>query len=223
MKKIFLLIALFGCLTGFAQDKPVPSISVLGTGTVSVVPDKVIINSRIEHTGKTAAEVQRKNDKVVNEVIKYLKSQGVESKHIQTQYMRLNKEVNYQTSDTMYSANQSISIELVSLKNYEEIMSGLLNAGLNRIDGIQFKTTQQDALQSQARKKAVLNAKMKAEEYAEALGQDAGKAIHISEGQTDNYQPVYRTMEMKADSAEQSIAPGEMEITVKVNVQFELN
>ncbi|MCY2686916.1 SIMPL domain-containing protein [Salinimicrobium sp. TH3] len=224
MKKYLLLIAILGYSFGFAQEKSIPSISVLGTGTVNIVPDKVLINSRIEHTGKTAAEVKRKNDNVVDQVIKFLESQGVASKNIQTEYIRLNKEVNYNTQDTMYSANQAISIELLNLKDYEKIMSGLLDSGLNRIDGIEFRTSRKDDLQSEARKNAVLNAKMKAEEYATALGQSAGKAIHISEVQTNNYQPVYRVMEMKADSAEQqSIAPGEMEITVKVNVEFLLN
>ncbi|MDX1603861.1 MAG: SIMPL domain-containing protein, partial [Salinimicrobium sediminis] len=74
---------------------------------------------------------------------------------------------------------------------------------------------------SEARKKAVLDAQMKAKEYAEALGQEIGKAIRISEIQTDHYQPVYRVMEMKQDSSEQeTIASGEMEVRVKVNVDF---
>ena len=224
MKKYLLIIAFLTGILSFAQEKPTPSISVMGTGTVNIVPDKVLINSRVEHTGKTAAEVKRKNDEVVNRIIKYLKNEGVPPRNIQTEYIRLNKEVNYNTQDTMYSANQSISILLTSLKDYEKIMSGLLNSGLNRIDGVQFQTSKKEALQSEARKKAVLNAKMKAEEYARALDQNAGKAIRISEVQTDHYQPVYRVMEMKADSAEQqTIAPGEMEITVKVNVEFLLN
>lgn len=224
MKKYLLLIAFLVGITSFAQEKPIPSVSVIGTGTVNVVPDRVLINSRIEHTGKTAAEVKRQNDKVVDQVLKYLKSEGVDPKNIQTEYIRLNKEVNYNTQDTMYSANQAISIQLLDLKKYEKIMTGLLNAGLNRIDGIQFQTSKKDALQSEARKKAVLNAKKKAEEYAAALGQSIGKAISISEVQTDHYQPVYRVMEMKSDSAEQeTIAPGEMEIAVKVNVEFLLN
>lgn len=224
MKKYLLLIAFLVGITSFAQEKPIPSVSVIGTGTVNVVPDRVLINSRIEHTGKTAAEVKRQNDKVVDQVLKYLKSEGVDPKNIQTEYIRLNKEVNYNTQDTMFSANQAISIQLLDLKKYEKIMTGLLNAGLNRIDGIQFQTSKKDALQSEARKKAVLNAKKKAEEYAAALGQSIGKAISISEVQTDHYQPVYRVMEMKSDSAEQeTIAPGEMEIAVKVNVEFLLN
>ncbi|NJW54879.1 SIMPL domain-containing protein, partial [Salinimicrobium oceani] len=56
---------------------------------------------------------------------------------------------------------------------------------------------------------------------AEALGQKIGRATRISEVQTDHYQPVYRVMEMKQDSAgQETIAPGEMEVRVKVNVDF---
>ncbi|MDX1760936.1 MAG: SIMPL domain-containing protein [Christiangramia sp.] len=220
MKRILLLLVMLIGAATFAQEQQ-NTVSVIGTGTVNIIPDKVLINSRIEHTGKSAVEVKKQNDKVVNDVIKYLKSQGIASENIQTEYIRLNKEFNYNTKDTFYSANQAISIELQDLKKYEDIMSGLLNSGLNRIDGIEFMTSKKDELQSEARKKAVLDAQMKAKEYAEALGQEIGKAIRISEIQTDHYQPVYRVMEMKQDSSEQeTIAPGEMEVRVKVNVDF---
>lgn len=220
MKRILLLLVMLIGAATFAQEQQ-NTVSVIGTGTVNIIPDKVLINSRIEHTGKSAVEVKKQNDKVVNDVIKYLKSRGIASENIQTEYVRLNKEFNYNTKDTFYSANQAISIELQDLKKYEDIMSGLLNSGLNRIDGIEFMTSKKEALQSEARKKAVLDAQMKAREYAEALGQKIGRATRISEVQTDHYQPVYRVMEMKQDSGEQeTIAPGEMEVRVKVNVDF---
>lgn len=220
MKRILLLLVMLIGAATYAQE-PQNTVSVIGTGTVNIVPDKVLINSRIEHTGKSAVEVKKQNDKVVNDVIKYLKSRGIASENIQTEYVRLNKEFNYNTKDTFYSANQAISIELQDLKKYEDIMSGLLNSGLNRIDGIEFMTSKKEALQSEARKKAVLDAQMKAREYAEALGQKIGRATRISEVQTDHYQPVYRVMEMKQDSAgQETIAPGEMEVRVKVNVDF---
>lgn len=221
MKRYFLFLALFIAISSFAQERQDPAVTVTGTGTVSIVPDKVIINSRIEHTGNSAAEVKKQNDKVVNEVIQYLKSQGIAAKDIQTEYIRLNKEVNYNTNETFYSANQAISILLRDLEKYEMVMSGLLNSGLNRIDGIEFQTSKKEELQAEARKKAVQNARRIAAEYAEALNQKIGPAISISELPTDHYQPVYRMTEMKADSAEQqTIAPGELEINVKVNVAF---
>lgn len=221
MKNYLLLFALLVGTWAFSQETSEPKVTVIGTGTVTVVPDQVVINARVEHTGGSAAEVKKQNDKVVNEVIKYLKTQGIEPKDIQTEYIRLNREFNYNSKDTSYSANQAISIHLRDLRKYETIMSGLLQSGLNRIDGVRFQTSRKMELEAEARKKAVLNARLKAGQYAEALGQEIGKAVRIDEMQSDNYQPMYRVMEMKADSEEQeTIAPGEMEVTVKVNVAF---
>lgn len=221
MKRYILLLTLLAGSLSFAQKNPEPKVTVMGTGTVNVVPDRVVINSRIEHTGSSATEVKEQNDQVVNDVIKYLKSQGIEAKDIQTEYIRLNKEFDYNSKETFYSANEAISILLRDLSKYETVMSGLLQSGLNRIDGIEFKSSKKEELQAEARKKAVLNAKSKAKEFAEALGQQVGQALIIDEVQTDHYQPIHR-MEMKADSSaeQETIAPGEMEVTVKVNVSF---
>lgn len=219
MKKLLLLFAFFTTFATVAQTAQHPLVQVVGEGTVTVVPDKVVIKARVEHSGKSAAEVKRQNDSVVDQVIKYLKSEGIPSKNIQTDYIRLNKEYDYNGKEYFFSANQAISIHLDDLKKYEKIMSGLLNSGLNRIDGIEFKTSNEEKLKSEARKKAVLNAKMKAEEYATALGQKIGAALMINELDDQQYQPVYRVMKMESADSE-TIAPGEMEVTVKVNVGF---
>lgn len=227
MKSIILLFAALGTFAVQAQqiNNITPAVTVNGEGIVKVIPDEVIIKSRIEHDGDNPQDVKKQNDAVVDAVIKYLKSEGVPEKNIQTDYMNLNKNYNYDNKTYSYVANQAISIKLDDLKNYEKIMSGLLKAGLNRIDGVQFKSSEMDKYLAEARKKAVLDAKAKASDYATSLNQSIGKAISISEVQTSNYPPMYRMNEMKAssDSMEQeTIAPGEMEISAKVTVAFEL-
>lgn len=227
MKSILLLFAALGTFAVQAQqiNNITPAVTVNGEGIVKVIPDEVIIKSRIEHDGDNPQDVKKQNDAVVDAVIKYLKSEGVPEKNIQTDYMNLNKNYNYDNKTYSYVANQAISIKLDDLKNYEKIMSGLLKAGLNRIDGVQFKSSEMDKYLAEARKKAVLDAKAKASDYATSLNQSIGKAISISEVQTSNYPPMYRMNEMKAssDSMEQeTIAPGEMEISAKVTVAFEL-
>ncbi len=227
MKAILILFTALSSLGMQAQqiNNITPAVTVNGEGIVKVIPDEVLIKSRIEHDGDNPQEVKKQNDAVVDAVIKYLKSEGVPEKNIQTDYVNLNKNYNYNDKTYSYVANQAISIKLDDLKNYEKIMSGLLKAGLNRIDGVQFKSSQIEKYMTEARKKAVLDAKSKASEYASALDQSIGKAISISEVQTSNFPPMYRMNEMKAssDSMEQeTIAPGEMEISAKVTVAFEL-
>ena len=227
MKKLFFVLALIAALPVIAQQNSERSVvNVTGEGIVKVEPDEVLIKSRIEHEGNSAAEVKRQNDEVVNKVIKYLKSQGIDDKNINTEYVNLNKRYDYNDKTYSYVANQAISIRLENLKDYEKIMKGLLENGLNRIDGIQFKSSEMEKYEKEARKLAVLDAQSRAKELAQPLGQDIGKAVSISEMDYNSFQPVYRmdeAVEMSAaKDGQQTIAPGELEIKIKVNVGFEL-
>ena len=227
MRSLFILIAVFVGLNMQAQqNSPVqPMVVVTGEGIVKIVPDQVLIKSRIEHEGDNAQEVKRNNDVVVDRVIKYLKAQGVPEKNIKTDYINLNKNYNYNDKTYSYVANQSISIKLDDLKNYEKIMDGLLNSGLNRIDGIRFMSSQIEKHTTEARRLAVLDGQKKAREYAAPLNQSIGKAISINEVETGSFPPIYR-MEMKASSdmgEQETIAPGEMEVKARVNIGFQLN
>jgi len=227
MKKLFFVLALIATTSIFAQEnQDRGQVSVTGEGIVKVEPDEVLIKSRIEHEGSSAVEVKKQNDEVVNKIIKYLKSQNIEEKDIQTEYMNLNKRYDHNDKTYSYVANQAISIKLRDLKDYEKIMKGLLENGLNRIDGIQFKSSEMEKFEKEARKLAVLDAQNRARELAQPLGQSIGKAVSISEMDYNSFQPMYRmdaAVEMSAKGSQQTIAPGELEIKIKVNVGFELN
>ncbi|MCM5663247.1 SIMPL domain-containing protein [Galbibacter mesophilus] len=229
MRKILFLVLAVVCVTSVQAQETNPSISVVGEGTVKVVPDQVLIKVRVESEGKSAEAVKKENDLAIDKVIKYAKSMKISEKDIHTEYVNLNKNYDYQTKQYKYVANQSMSILLKDLNKYAQFTEGLLNAGINRIDGVTFKSTEIDNHNSQARMAAVKNAKMKASEYASVLNQKVGKAISISEmGSITPPQPIYRMEMMKAsDSMEQgedmeTIAIGEMVIKAKVNVTFEL-
>jgi len=220
-----ILILLFSAIM-MAQNNPQPTVDVKGEGIVRVVPDEVTVNVRVENTGKNAKELKSLNDGIVNDVLATIKRMGVEPKDVQTEYVRLSKNYEHNTKTYNYSANQSISIKIRDLKKYESLMNGLMDSGINRIDGISFSSSNKTKLESQARKKAIENAKMKAQEYAGVLDQKIGKAVSISEfNGTTNPQPMYRSMAMQSDTSggQETIAPGEMEIRVNVNVSFLLD
>ncbi|GHC58286.1 SIMPL domain-containing protein [Ulvibacter litoralis] len=220
-----LLILLFSTMM-IAQNTPQPTIDVTGEGIVYVVPDEATINVRVENEGQEPKQLKNENDAIVSEVLSTIKQMGIKDKDMQTEYVQLSKNFDYNTKTYSYKANQSISIKVRDLKKYEPLMNALLESGINRIDNVSFSSSKSEALESQARKKAIENAKMKAEEYVGALNQSIGKAISISEQRSSNGpQPVYRTM-AKASSASdgrETIALGEIEIKANVNVSFLLN
>jgi uncharacterized protein YggE len=233
MKKyLFILIILLSNVAISQNNTPTiiiqPTIDVMGVGIVKVTPDEVTIKVQVEHKGQNPKELKQKNDFIINNVLAFIKSMNIADKQVQTEYVRLNKNYDYQTKTYNFSANQSVSIHLKNLELYESLMNGLMERGINRIDGISFSASTINDLKSQARIKAMQNAKMKAEEYTKVLNQSIGKAVLITEFNNTNYTgPVNRkTMMMSSDASgmeQQTIAVGEIEVVTKVNVSFLLN
>ncbi len=219
-----LLILVITTATMTAQQLSQPTVDVSGEGIVRVVPDEVTISIRVENTGKNTKTLKDQNDATVSQVLKFLKEMKIADKDVRTEYMNLTKNYDYNSKIYTFAANQAISVKLRDLKKYEELMNGLLDTGINRIDGVAFSSSKRVALESEARKKAVENAKIKAEEYASVLNQTIGKAVSISEFSNQGEpRPMYKSM-MMGDSASESegasIALGEMEIRATVNVRF---
>ena len=229
MKNVILVIALFLAITIKAQEaKPqVPQISVTGEGKVKVIPDQAIINVGFQNSGKDSKEVKNLNDEVVDKVIKFLKKSGIPATDYKTNNVSLHKSYDYDKKKQNFQASQTLSITLKDLAKYDAIMMGLNDAGVNSINGVEFKSSKMEDYEREARKIAMLNAKQKAADYVSVLGQKVGKALLITDNSQTFYpQPVYKggMMAMATDSAEtrETLAVGEMEVTTNVSVTFAL-
>lgn len=225
---VLILVTLFG-LTASAQEQKnqVPQISVTGEGKVKVIPDQAVINVGFQNTGKDAKEVKNLNDEVVDKVIKFLKKSGIPATDFKTNNVSLNKSYDYEKKKNNFQANQSLTITLKDLSKYDDIMMGLNDAGVNSIQGVEFKSSKLADYEKEARKNAVLNAKQKATDYASVLGQKVGKALLITDNsQSYTPQPMYKgnmMMAMAADAApRETLAVGELEINTNVSVTFAL-
>jgi uncharacterized protein YggE len=226
MKNLSTFLTILISTIMIAQNNPQPTVDVTGEGIIRVVPDEVTITVRVENTGSEVKALKATNDRIVNDVLLTIKKMGIEDKYVQSEYVRLSKNYEYNTKTYNYAANQTISIYLKDLKKYEPLMDALMASGINRIDGISFSSSDNMALESQARKKAVENAQMKAREYTSVLNQTIGKAVSISESKSVvGPQPIFRAMAMEGDTVagKQTLAPGELEIRCVVNIRFILN
>ena len=229
MKKSFLIIAAFFAIALQAQEQKtqVPQISVTGEGKVKITPDQVVINVGFQNTGKDAKEVKNLNDEVVDKVIKFLKKSGIPATDYKTNNVSLYKSYDYEKKKYNFQASQSLTILLKDLSKYDEVMMGLSDAGVNSISGVEFKSSKMDEYERDARKKAVLDAKQKAQDYVSVLGQKVGKALLITDN-SQSYipQPMYKgnMMAMAEDGGAQreTLAVGELEINTNVSVTFAL-
>ena len=225
---VLILVTLFALTTQAQEQKnQVPQISVSGEGKVKITPDQVVINVGFQNTGKDAKEVKTLNDEVVDKVIKFLKKSGIPVTDYKTNNVSLYKSYDYEKKKYNFQASQSLTILLKDLSKYDDVMMGLNDAGVNSINGVEFKSSKMDDYEREARKKAMLDAKQKAQDYVSVLGQKVGKALLITDNsQSYAPQPMYKgnMMAMAADGGGQreTLAVGELEIITNVSVTFAL-
>ena len=152
---------------------------------------------------------------------------NVPTADFKTKQVALNPQYDYEKKKTSYNAVQTVEIVVRDLAKYDELMEGLVNQGVNRIDNVVFQSSKLAQYESEARKLAIKDAKNKAEDYVFVLGQKVGKAISIADNsQSYTPQPIYaryKTMAMESDSAvKETLAVGEITITANVSVNFVL-
>lgn len=221
-----LLISFTMTAQSVSSIETTPQIAINGVGKLNVTPDYAILSFGVESRANDAIQAKRDNDAAVAKVIAFIKKMKIDEKDYQTQRVNLYKSRDYETKTDYFQATQTMTINLKDLTKYEELMMGLMQSGINQIQGIEFKSSKIADYQTEVRTKAIADARKKATDYAQALGQTIGKAIYVSD-QNTSVIPMPRNM-MKATSAdfaqsEDTLAIGEIEISTTVSVRFILN
>lgn len=227
MKKALVLLSMLLMTVSYGQEvKQVPQISVNGEGKIKVIPDQATITATVETRGNNAKEVKKQNDQQIASVLKLIKKMNLAAADYKTQRVSLNPQYDSDKKKTTYNATQTLEIILRDLSKYDELMEGLVDEGINKVDNVVFQSSKLERFQSEARKMAMKDAKQKAEDYVSVLGQKVGKAITISDNSQNYYpQPMYETMRMSKDESatpRQTLAIGEINIIANVNVSFVL-
>ena len=226
MKKVILVLSLIFMQISYGQEvKQIPQIIVNGEGKVKVVPDQATIAATVETKGNNAKEVKKQNDEKIDAILKFIKKMNLAPADFKTQRVSLNPQYDYEKKKHSYNATQTIEILLRDLSNYDELMEGLVNQGINRIDNVTFQSSKMKQYESEARKLAMKEAKLKAEDYVSVLGQKVGRALTISDNSQTYYrQPMYvgmKTMQSNDMSApRETLAAGEITISATVTVNF---
>ena len=229
MKKAVLFLTIMFMTMSYAQEtKQIPQINVNGEGKVKVAPDQVCISATVETKGNNAKDVKKQNDEKIDAVLKFIKKMNIPTADFKTKQVALNPQYDYEKKKHNYNATQTIVILLRDLGKYDELMEGLVNEGINRIDAVTFQSSKLAQYQSEARKLAMKDAKLKAEDYVSVLGQKVGKAFTIVDNSQIYYpQPTYAMMRKSEDldvnEPRETLALGEITITANVMVSFILD
>jgi hypothetical protein len=197
-----------------------------------VAPDQAVLRLGVESRDKELAVAKSRHDERVKKLIGIARDAGIEAKYIQTSQLTMDPEYsdNYRRNFADYQVSQSISLTLKDLSKYEALMTRVLEAGVNEVQGIEFAVAEPAKYRAEARLKAIRIAREKAGAMATELGQTVGKPWEISEdgdslfgfGARANANYAYNVGGKVEGTDESTVAPGEVAIRASVRVSFQL-
>jgi uncharacterized protein YggE len=236
---VALLALLLAACTGVqarsqAVPTPVPqgaqrAITVVGVGRVNLVPDIAKINVGVEVRASTVSEAKDNVDRQMEGIVATLKERGVAEKDIQTSYYSIYYEQEpYQpvareegTATEPRGAYRVSSMLEVTVRDVEkagDVLDGAVSAGANQVYGVNLTVSDNERWQSDAREKAMADAKARAGELARLAGVELGEVIGVSEVIGGTAPMAYAERAMGGGGG--GIAPGELEMSTQVQVTF---
>ncbi|GGC15111.1 SIMPL domain-containing protein [Novosphingobium endophyticum] len=209
-------------------------LTVNAQGSSTRAPDMATFSAGVTTQGQTATEALSANSRKMNQVMAALKRAGIADKDIQTSNLSLNpvysqpKRLPDGSYDgeartiVAYEATNNVMVRQRKLGDMGKVIDALVGAGANQVNGPNFMLSEPDAASDEARLEAMKKARSRADLYARAAGLRVVRIVTISE--SGGYAPMPQMMRMEAMKASDStpVAPGELEMTTNVTVQFEL-
>lgn len=238
IKPVYLVLVLMagfllvGCETSATVMVPTSTpqprnIAVSGTGKVYLTPDIATISIGVHNEDENATRAVESNNAQAEAVTGILLDEGVEAEDIKISNFNIYPEQRFDEdgnpSGTFYMVDNTVFVTVRELNNLGVIMGSVVEAGANSIFGIQFDVADKTQALSQARKMAVENAQVKAEELAQAAGVPLGEIQSINEFGGVPV-PVFEEqrggLETTADQVPVNL--GQLSLTVEVTVTYDI-
>ncbi|CAG0947597.1 26 kDa periplasmic immunogenic protein [Anaerolineae bacterium] len=214
-------------------------ITTTGEAEIKVAPDEVILILGVETWDKNIQNAKKQNDDRVKKITALTKDFGIDPKHVQTDQINVEPRYRnglYTDADFIgYFVRKTMVITLKDVSKFEDVFTGALSAGATHVQGVQFCTTELRKYRDQARALAIQAAREKARALAGELGRKIGEPQSIQENQSSWWSSysarwggamtqnvVQNVGSGSAFSEEGTFAPGQISISARVTVTFDL-
>ena len=222
--------AALGEITELNLSSQQQGIWVTGQGEVTAVHDIATLRLGIEAEEVSVAEAQTQATEAMDKVMIALTENGVAKKDIQTQYFSIRRITKWDRQKeeevvTGYRVTNMVTAKIRDIDKAGTIIDAVAEAGgdLTRIDSVNFSVDDPSDYYEEAREEAMADAKAKAKQLAQLAGVTLGKPTYISEGiQVPPIVPVPRVAYEygEAVAVETAISPGELEISLSLQVVY---
>ena len=224
---ILFATAAFLALPAMAEDHIPATVTVTGEGHVETAPDLATLSLGVVTEADTASAAMTANSEQLAAVLERLKTAGIAPRDVQTSGLSMGPRYDYGRSDGTppklvgYSVSNMVTVRVRVLDELGGVLDGVVSDGANALSGLSFGLADDSAALDEARKRAVADARRRAELYAGAAGVTLGRVLSISEA-GGGYAPKPMLEASFARSAEVPVAGGEVNISANVSIVYEI-
>ena len=212
-----------------ADEQVTRTISVSGEGKEAVPPDMATIHTGVVTQAVKARESLDANNEAMDRILAALEAHNIATRDIQTSSFNVRPEYKrgprgqQQSEIVGYRVTNQVRVRVRNLPDLGEVLDALVGAGSNQVSGISFGIDDPTGPLNEARKRAIVDARSRAELYAQAAEVTVGKVISISEQSVAIPRPQHVARAFAAEAAGAvPVATGEQELRATVHVVYTL-
>ncbi len=249
MKRTFLIAAAIAALSpltaAFAQGASANPVVASGNAVLNIAaegkstrtPDLAVFSAGVTTQATTAGAALNENANRMTAVIASLRKAGIAERDIQTSNLSVNPvygqpkrlpDGSFEQQEQVivgYQATNQVSVRQRKLDSYGKVIDTLVANGANQVNGPSFQIDNADAAMDEARIEAMKKARARADLYAKAAGLRVVRVLSISENagwSPPQPQVMFARADMASAPKSSPVAAGELEMTVTINVSYEL-
>ena len=223
----FVLVAC-GDTVNIGENGLAQGITVQATGTADVVPDAVRLSLTVSAVAPTGDEALAQASVSAEKVRNALKDFDIDTADIASQTLSVNPEYSYTEAEGQklvgYRASQTFDVLIRQADDagavVEAVVAGDANVSINATYPVVDDAT---AGTVAARKNAVDKARAKAQEYADLLGAELGEVVYLTEISAPTNVMVGARADAMTEDASTVIDLGTQEVTVTIEIRYQIN
>ncbi len=219
---------LSSCMIGRPQkeEAPVRSITVSGTGSVSVKPDMVSMKFIVKSTGWNCPQAAERNAINTTNTINAIKEAGIPESDISTYDYSITQDNSHAYAGE-YTVRNTIAVVIRNIDLTGKIIDAAVknNTGANGITSFEYLVSDKATALREARTLAIKNAQDAAALLAGASGCKVENVLEIREDYTSSGRSndmMFKAASMNGGSTPTPIVEGNITITSNVTVKYEL-
>src|SRR5262245_5157720 len=213
-----------GALSTAAAQEPAPGPPVVvttGQATITAVPDRAFVVIATESRSRISADAQRQNADAMTAVMQRLQQAGITKDAIRTIAYDLQPEFDYPNGRQMlrgYVARNTVEVRIDTLDRVGGVLDAAGGGGATSIGGIRFDIKSREALERDALRQAVADARAKADAAAGGAGRTIDRILRIEELPAQEMPRPMMRMAAADQSAPTPIVAATLEIHARVTL-----